>query len=79
MPDEILNTAPEVITALGGFKDVADLTGRLSKTVWYWSNTGSFPSNTYVLLKEALATKGKTAPDSLWDMMEPARQTGAAE
>ena len=66
---ETLTSTAEVIDELGGNLAVAELfkDGR-AKTVWHWRKTNSFPSNTYLAIREALLAKGKTAPDSLWGM-----------
>lgn len=63
-----LSTARQVVTALGGTKAVAGLTGRKYSAAANWSLSGQFPSNTYVTLSAALASIGKTAPPSLWGM-----------
>lgn len=64
----LLSSASEVMDALGGNGAVAELTGSTNKAVWNWRASGSFPSNTYVVLTDALRAIGKTAPDSLWGM-----------
>lgn len=64
----MLNSTNEVIDALGGTKKVSDLTGVIPQAVSNWRATGSFPPDTYVLLKAALKKNGKAAPDTLWRM-----------
>jgi len=77
MSSEILETFSEVWDALGDRQGVADLTGAKPSTLSMWKKAGSFPSNTYVVMTEALRACGKTAPASLWSMKVPAEQ-GAA-
>jgi hypothetical protein len=69
-----LRTTVEVIEELGGNQKVADLTGSTNKAVWNWRGFETFPSNTYVAITEALQSRGKTAPPSLWAMKTPAEQ-----
>ena len=67
-----LTTVDEVIAALGGQREVAGLTGRRSgSSIPMWKQRGSFPSNTYAVMIEALQERGKTAPASLWGMKQP--------
>lgn len=74
-----LATAEQVIDALGGLTATAALMGRGYTTASMWQTTGRFPSNTYVAMTEMLAAKGKTAPASLWGMVEaPSEQESAA-
>lgn len=70
---EELSTTSDVLDALGGNAAVADLTGSKAKAVWNWRKFETFPSNTYVAMKQALLAKGKTAPASLWGMKQPER------
>ena len=65
---EELSTTGAVIDDLGGNVAVADLLKVKPKTVWYWRDSKFFPSNTYIVITEALLAKGKTAPTSLWAM-----------
>ncbi len=69
---ENLETVDAVFTALGGNRGVEVLTGSKPSTLSMWRAAESFPSNTYVVLTEALRAIGKTAPDSLWKMRAPA-------
>jgi hypothetical protein len=69
-----LKTVEEVISELGGFRAVAELTGRPSiSAAPNWKLRHSFPTNTYAVMKSALAEKGLTAPGALWGMPEPER------
>lgn len=76
---ETLETASAIIDELGGNLAVAELfkDGR-AKTVWHWRKTNSFPSNTYLAIRDALLAKGKTAPDSLWGMKATTSETETA-
>lgn len=65
---DVLKTTSEVMDALGGNIPVAELTGSRPKAVSNWRASGTFPSNTYVAITEALLAKGKTAPVALWGM-----------
>ena len=66
-----LNTVEEVISELGGFDAVKELTNRNSASaVPMWKHRQTFPPTTYVVLKTALHAKGADAPDSLWNMAE---------
>jgi hypothetical protein len=68
-----LQTTQEVIEALGGVSAVAKLTGRTYNAAHNWRSFTTFPANTYVTMTVALAAQGKTAPASLWGMVEPER------
>jgi hypothetical protein len=69
---EILETADQVFDALGGNQGVAELTESKPSRVSNWRICGSFPANFYVLMTDALRSRGKTAPASLWRMREAA-------
>lgn len=66
--NEVLKTVPEVNNALGGLSAVAKLTGRTYSAAAQWPYLGTFPSNTYLIITDALAVLGKSAPASLWGM-----------
>ena len=68
----LLTTAASVFDALGGVAGVMEVTGAKYKTVHAWKASGSFPSDTYVVMVEALKQRGLTASSSLWDMRFPA-------
>ena len=76
--DSELTTATQVIKALGGPAKVAKLVGRgrRSQHVWNWGETGKLPSNTFLVLSQALERIGKTAPLELWDMTAPSNEEG---
>lgn len=67
-----LETADDVIDALGGNRAVEALTDSSPQTVSNWRNFGRFPSNMFVRMTAALAKQGLSAPVSLWRQMEPA-------
>lgn len=72
MSTQALLSVEEVISALGGKAVVADLIGLSPNAVWNWCDRNYFPSNTYVVMTEALSAKGHTAPAALWSMKESA-------
>lgn len=63
---EILETTDRVVEALGGSRQVAELTGSKLSAVSNWRKFKTFPSNTYLVMSQALQQCGKTAPASLW-------------
>lgn len=65
-----LNSTHSVIEKLGGISDVAKLTSRKYDAVWVWRKTNRFPSNTFLIIKSALADQGYSAPAELWGMAE---------
>lgn len=71
-----LTTTREVMEALGGTSAVAKMTGRTYAAAFNWLDFKTFPTNTYLVLTEALREKGYTAPASLWGMVEPAQSAG---
>jgi hypothetical protein len=75
---EELHTATEVFEALGGNSAVGTLTKSKPSAVSMWKRAGGFPSNTYVVMTEALRAAGKTAPDSLWGMKAASESENAA-
>lgn len=64
-----LNTAADVMEALGGNPAVARLTDRTAKAVSNWRAIGSFPADTYIAMGGALHALGYIAPPSLWRMV----------
>lgn len=69
-----LQTASEVIEALGGTGVTARLTGRrYDQAVSNWKATGKLPADTYLVLRQALKDRDLTAPAKLWGMKEPER------
>ena len=68
MSTKTLLTVGAVVEELGGKAALAEMTGLSPNAVWNWIDRGDFPSNTYVLITEALSAKGKTAPAGLWGM-----------
>ena len=81
MDHDILQTADQVLEALGGSQGVAEITGSKLNAVGNWKIIKSFPANTYVVMTAALAARGKRAPASLWRMKlkAPTHETEAAE
>jgi hypothetical protein len=68
MQPETLNSAAEVFNELGGNAGLEELTGSKPSTVSMWKKAGNFPTNTYLIMTQALRERGKTAPASLWGM-----------
>lgn len=75
---ESLDTVAAVFTALGENPGVEALTGSKPSTISMWRATDRFPTNTYLILQEALKAAGKAAPASLWGMKQPADHENAA-
>lgn len=72
MPKQI-NSADEVIEALGGTGAVARLFGVDDRVVSNWRRADrGLPPYTFVTLTKALASEGYVAPQALWRMWEPA-------
>ena len=72
-----LTTVPAVMEVLGGTtrgknKRIGELTGRTHKAVHNWWSFKTFPADTYLVMTQALAQKGYSAPASLWSQVEPA-------
>ena len=69
MQQTSLNTAKAVVEALGGPTKVGRMTGRTPQQVWNWKRANRFPGRTYLMMTEALAALGCTAPAHLWQQM----------
>ena len=65
-----ITSATEIIDLLGGNPKVGELTGRTAAAVSNWRSFNLFPANTFLILTEALAERGYTAPASLWRMSQ---------
>ncbi len=77
-----LTTIPEVMEALGGYRAVAALTGRKPNAAWMWKTFPAFPSDSYLVMQDALEKAGHVAPAGLWGMVPPApspAQTATSE
>ena len=70
MDDPNLTTTEDVMTALGGVPAVMALTGGGYKAVSNWKSFPTFPARHFVVMNDALAKIGKTAPASLWAQTE---------
>lgn len=68
MDSVILTTVDEVFEALGGNAGVAQVTASKPTAVSNWRAFGHFPTNTYLIMTEALRAQGKAAAPSLWRM-----------
>lgn len=70
---KLLESAREVVDALGGIAAVAVRYQRKPTTVSAWqAKFGTFPPSTYVVMTDDLLLLGYTAPNRLW------RQIGLA-
>lgn len=66
----ILQTATEVVEALGNTGEVAKLVGLKPPAISRWKEKNAIPAYTYLLLKAKLARLSLSAPASLWGMRE---------
>ena len=73
MPCRDLQTAGEVIDALGGTAATARLVGRKDQHVSNWRASGRLPADTFLIIAELLKEKNATAPPSVWGIREPER------
>jgi len=73
MAFEQLDTVADVFTALGDNPGVEALTGSKPSAVSMWKKAERFPSNTYLIITDALRAAGKSAPSSLWGMKQSER------
>jgi hypothetical protein len=65
-----LDSAADVIDALGGVRAVADLTGSTYRAVHNWKQNGRFPAKTFLVLDAALLERKARARADLWRMMQ---------
>lgn len=63
-----LQTASDVVKALGGPAKAGRLTGRSMQAAWNWTAENKLPADLYLLITKALERDGKTAPASLFGM-----------
>lgn len=68
-----LQTAGDVIDALGGTAATARLTGRKDQHVSNWRRAGRLPPKTFLVLKTELKTRDLRASPSLWGIDDPER------
>jgi len=61
-----LKNVKQVFIELGGYVEVARLTGRHPTTVHNWRSRNACAASTYKMMMEALARRGATAPGRLW-------------
>lgn len=69
--NDSLQTATEVIDALGGTSATARLTHRKPQHVTNWRSSGRLPADTFLILSRALEQRGKFARPQLWGIAEP--------
>ena len=65
-----LRTKQEAITALGGIRAVATLTGASYGAVENWRRRKRIPPEFHNKMQSALRKLGHTAPGSLWGMRD---------
>jgi hypothetical protein len=65
------NRVTDVVDALGGIPNVAELMGTSRNAVYNWIANGEFPTDTYILIQAELKSRGLVAPDHLWPMRKP--------
>lgn len=68
MTTDELQTASEVVDALGGPAATGRLTGRTPQAACNWKATGKLPAELYLLINKALEREGKRAPAALFGM-----------
>jgi hypothetical protein len=68
-----LTSTEQVIEALGGNREVIELTGATPQTVSNWKSATGFPPYTYELMQGRLRRVKKRAPGSLWGMQKARR------
>lgn len=61
-----LETANDVIDALGGTAATARLTGRKDQHVSNWRAAGRLPADTFLILQDELRKIGKSANSMVW-------------
>jgi ribulose-phosphate 3-epimerase len=73
---EVLDTVEAVVTALGGTKQVRDLTGAGSpQQVYNWKVRGRFPAKLFVIMSGRLRELGCEADPGLWDQDSSRKRT----
>lgn len=69
-----LQSASEVIDALGGTGATARLTGRrYDQAVSNWRTTGRLPPDTFLIISEELKKRGDSASPAIWGIAEAAQ------
>lgn len=71
-PLQILETAGQVIDALGGSAKTARLAGASLASVSNWRAAGRLPPRTFLTFRTSLEVIGATAPAALWSIDDPA-------
>lgn len=71
MPSRELQTAGEVIDALGGTAATARITGRKDQHVSNWRAAKKLPADTFLILQAELRARELDAPPSLWGIRAP--------
>lgn len=66
-----LQTAGDVIDALGGTAETARLTKRKSQHVSNWRAAGRLPADTFLIMLAELRERDCNASPKLWGIKEP--------
>lgn len=70
-----LNSVQAVLEHLGR-SEVERLTGRKPQHLTNWKSAGRFPSDTYLVIHQALEAAGCSAPSTLWGIRPPSFESG---
>ena len=73
-----LTTADGVIDAVGGTAAAATLTGSSQQSVSNWRSNGRLAPPTFLIFIAELASRGMTAPPSLWGIRAPRRRSNTS-
>lgn len=66
-----LDTAADVIAAIGGTKAACALTGRGVTSISNWRVNNRFPAEFVLLMQGELRRLGFEAPSALWGVVQP--------
>ncbi len=66
-----LQTAGEVIDALGGTAATARIVGRKDQHVSNWRASGRLPADTFLILQAEMRERSLAAPPAIWGIREP--------
>lgn len=66
-----LETVAAIVEELGGPTATGKIVGRSAQSAWNWRAANKLPADTFLVLQAELRERGKTAPPSLWGIVEP--------
>lgn len=66
-----MQTASDVIDALGGTLATAKIARRSMQAVSNWRKANRLPAETFLTISQELKSRGETAPPALWGIEEP--------